>query len=98
MPQYPVKKSAIKIFSEVASGAGLISSLFLSSTVQSGVGGLGAGSPSATNTRDFVAGILHGALGAPHSIGMIFLTRDRLQSRWESTQHPHSIWHGSGKT
>jgi hypothetical protein len=46
VPQYPVKNSAIKIDSEVASGAGL---LFFSSTVQSGYGALGAGSLSATN-------------------------------------------------
>jgi hypothetical protein len=55
VPQYPVKNSAIKIVSEVASGTGLISSLFFPSTVQSGFGALGAGSLSATDTRGFGA-------------------------------------------
>lgn len=55
VPQYPVKNSAIKIVSDIASGAGLISSLFFSSTAQSGLSPLGAGGRSASNTRGFGA-------------------------------------------
>ncbi|KAJ5368299.1 uncharacterized protein N7496_008059 [Penicillium cataractarum] len=54
VPQYPVKNSAIKIVSDIASGAGLISSLFFSSAVQSGLGALDAGGLT-SNTRGFGA-------------------------------------------